>query len=345
MLVIDLAFHRCCTSSSSFLHLQGWHYFGCSEPLPSFKGNSIKTFGYGIRKVVFYIDGNATEIFINFPDFHIVNLMMGQLRGDVRGEVKVIDRANMLMANVTYGPNKITVNGKKNVKVNDAVVGEIEKFDSRDDMPYGDEVQKKKKPHNYKSTTSSSSSSNSATGAEPEKAQLSGIGSGLRSYFTKRTTTPPPSPKSTASSTGNSPDDKPKRKTGFGLGLRAAARGAASARTAPTTTVLSRFEGSWVSHLDVDNVRYWTMFPENPIMPDKLAFDTSAKPEMVASVTSDSLHPVKQMHVLPSDVRFRDDVNALKSGDMDASQHSKVELEELQRHDARQRMAGGGVDV
>jgi hypothetical protein len=79
-------------------------------------------------------------------------------------------------------------------------------------------------------------------------------------------------------------------------------------------TVLSRVEGSWLDELKFDDVFYWKNRQYQPFFPVQV--DEEA---------------------LPSDSRYRIDLIALRSGDLQAAQKSKTELENLQRKDRKLR--------
>uniref|UniRef100_K3WHK9 Oxysterol-binding protein n=1 Tax=Globisporangium ultimum (strain ATCC 200006 / CBS 805.95 / DAOM BR144) TaxID=431595 RepID=K3WHK9_GLOUD len=76
---------------------------------------------------------------------------------------------------------------------------------------------------------------------------------------------------------------------------------------------LSTVQGSWLSHLQFDNKVYWHVESE-PVFEHQ---------------------PVA--NPLPSDSRFREDVIALKNGDLALAQSEKLRLEELQRADKKLR--------
>jgi len=83
--------------------------------------------------------------------------------------------------------------------------------------------------------------------------------------------------------------------------------------------VLARVEGSWLSHLNIDGQRYWTLATERP----------------------DTWQPASA-GVLPSDARFRNDLVVLKDGDVKGSQQWKELLENVQRRDKKLREQATG---
>jgi hypothetical protein len=94
-------------------------------------------------------------------------------------------------------------------------------------------------------------------------------------------------------------------------------RGEITTGTGAKKVTLHTVEGSWIACLLFDNDRYWDM-------------QIKAQP------------PVPIEHPLPSDARYREDRNALASGDLQAAAEYKTLLEEKQRHAARLRKAGAG---
>jgi hypothetical protein len=89
-----------------------------------------------------------------------------------------------------------------------------------------------------------------------------------------------------------------------------------SASSASQKKVLSKVEGSWLSHIQFDGETYWELEKDLPETP----------------------HPVEDP--LPSDCRYRPDLRALLSGKPHEAQRLKVLLEEKQRKEARLRKEG-----
>jgi len=79
-------------------------------------------------------------------------------------------------------------------------------------------------------------------------------------------------------------------------------------------TVLCRVEGSWLDEIKFDDVCYWKNRQYQPFFPVQVEEDA-----------------------LPSDSRYRIDLVALRTGDLQAAQQSKVALENLQRDDRKLR--------
>lgn len=89
-----------------------------------------------------------------------------------------------------------------------------------------------------------------------------------------------------------------------------------STRTQTNKEMLSKVEGSWLSHLDFDGQRYWDLNEVSPC----------------------SIKPVDDP--LQSDCRYRADLQALLCGDEEEAQRRKIQLEEKQRREARLRAEG-----
>lgn len=83
-----------------------------------------------------------------------------------------------------------------------------------------------------------------------------------------------------------------------------------------TLEKLATCKGNWLSHLEWQGERYWSVGDHVP------------------------LQWIPDAHPLPSDSRYREDLSALKSGDVRNAQKHKEELENAQRADARLRKEG-----
>eukprot|EP00475_Leptophrys_vorax_P045828 TRINITY_DN9663_c0_g1_i3.p1 TRINITY_DN9663_c0_g1~~TRINITY_DN9663_c0_g1_i3.p1 ORF type:complete len:383 (+),score=93.85 TRINITY_DN9663_c0_g1_i3:60-1208(+) len=79
--------------------------------------------------------------------------------------------------------------------------------------------------------------------------------------------------------------------------------------------VVSKIEGSWLTHLDFDGERFVEF----------------------SSEVQGTVKPMPDEVTLPSDARFRADLLALAQGDYELAQHQKVVLEEIQRNDRKLR--------
>ena len=74
-----------------------------------------------------------------------------------------------------------------------------------------------------------------------------------------------------------------------------------------------QIDGSWLTHINIDGKKVFNYATEK------------------ASI------PIPIDNPLPSDCRYRRDLNFLKDKDLDNAQLSKVEMEEIQRRDAKLR--------
>ena len=240
-------------------------------------------------------------IILSFPVFYINNILVGGLRGDLRGEVHIIDKKNKLVGTYTYGPNKIS-KGTEKVKIMDAVVGTISQLEDEADFPVlkdGPLAARGKK----------------AGKAKSPDAPAKSLSSKFSSFFSSK-------------SKGS---------------RRGSARGSRSARSKGTQ--LSTISGSWVSHLDFDGVRYWTLSTDGSVTPKNTKISANTPITKMAYMSKDSIVPVDEEEVLPSDCRYRLDLYCMQQGDNEQAQKWKHDMEVLQREDAKLRVGGGGVDV
>lgn len=83
-------------------------------------------------------------------------------------------------------------------------------------------------------------------------------------------------------------------------------------------TVVAAGSGNWLGYLDWEGVRYWTMAGDN------------------AATWRPASDP------LPSDVRFREDLQELHGGNVVRAQEAKEWMENVQRRDKKLRMEAGG---
>jgi len=124
------------------------------------------------------------------------------------------------------------------------------------------------------------------------------------------------------------------------------ASGGASALSVPGVAV-ARIEGSWLSHLNIDHRRYWTLMdPASPYAPLGVAAEKAAAAAAAAAARNGGPPPPAPRFVprwrsvdrpLPSDCRLREDLDLLAAGDEAESQRWKEVLERRQRHDKKLR--------
>ena len=92
---------------------------------------------------------------------------------------------------------------------------------------------------------------------------------------------------------GSPEDGKPK-----------SSRRSARAKSARAKGVqLSQISGSWVSHLDFDGVRYWTLLPENTIDVKDVKIKSDTSISKLSIMSRDTVVPIKEEDVLSSDCR------------------------------------------
>ena len=82
--------------------------------------------------------------------------------------------------------------------------------------------------------------------------------------------------------------------------------------------VVATGSGNWLAYLDWEGVRYWTMAEDN----------------------AETWRPASDP--LPSDVRFREDLQELQGGNVVRAQEAKEWMENVQRRDKKLRMEAGG---
>jgi hypothetical protein len=82
--------------------------------------------------------------------------------------------------------------------------------------------------------------------------------------------------------------------------------------------VVSEGSGSWLEYLEFDGKIYWTVNDErsSTVLPNDQSLPEELKEFM-----------------LPSDSRFRPDIQHMLSGNMDEAEKEKLKLEEVQRND------------
>ena len=184
-------------------------------------------------------------------------------------------------------------------------------------MPTFDDMMARKKKPTHKMKTDA---------AEEGAAKAPTLGGRFNSFFgVKKKATP---------TTPRTPGRRTRRNTPAG-GAR---------RTKSVSTCVSKYCGSWVSHLDFDGVRYWTLYNDSELKPGSVALTATSPPELVSRIVADEVRPLPEADVLPTDCRYRNDIRALAQ-DADLAQQWKHAIETRQRGDAKSRVAGGGVDV
>jgi hypothetical protein len=122
--------------------------------------------------------------------------------------------------------------------------------------------------------------------------------------------------------------------------------------------LLSVGTGCWLSHLDFDGQRYWTLSEDPPEQWLPLSQQQQQQQGLGHASRGDCLqqHPQglghqqqqesgpQQQCVLPSDSQQRQDLVALRAGDVWGAQQLKEHMEQQQRHDAKARPAFPHLD-
>jgi hypothetical protein len=101
--------------------------------------------------------------------------------------------------------------------------------------------------------------------------------------------------------------------------------------------LLSVGTGCWLSHMDFDGQRHWTLSedpPEQWLPLSQQQQQQGSSPE----------HLQQQQYVLPSDSQHRQDLVALRAGDVRQAQQLKEHMEQQQRRDAKARPAFALLD-
>ncbi|KAG1666917.1 hypothetical protein FOA52_005977 [Chlamydomonas sp. UWO 241] len=317
-----------------------YRFVGLSQPSVTImlKAYGFKTQAKGYRYVEF---ADGSRITIDYPAYVMKGVVYStRPRAEVEGTAVFVDAKHCLKAFVRFGSHKAS--GDKGLKRSDAIVGEIydicgysepvhtsavsvprtiqegdEEFESASetewDMRDGASPDEKEheppvpleKPSLGRHSEQAHEGSSSAHGRSRRH-------SGAHSGAPSGASTPPLVPPAAA-------DDERPSKNGGVFSKMSGILGLSSGTSAPLAqeqsgTVLATLEGSWLSHLDFDGKRYWSLTEETP----------------------DEWCPVASP--LASDCRFRKDLATLSSGhDIKDVQVAKEELEHLQRSDAKLR--------
>eukprot|EP00887_Chlorella_sp_A99_P006233 scaffold3.g6233.t1 len=260
---------------------------GLSEPTVSYKtsgGLSIKTVALGFRSLSF---PDGTVIDITYPSYYIRGLLLNSGPwAEISGKATFLDRRHGLSATITFGP----------------VDGTSSSLLRRPDAFSGTVVWEHHMPRSASSPVAldgeqgraASFGSSSSAASIARRSASGGLASLVRSSLSLR-----PSKSKGAPAPGD---------------------GAEAAEPAECVHVAS-CSGNWLSHLDWDGERSWTL----------------------AEDAYEEWQPVDDP--LPSDSRYREDLSALAAGDVQQAQRAKDALEQRQRADAKLRKearAGGG---
>lgn len=260
-----------------------WEFDGSSEPLVSYKGNSLKTKAKGYR-ILRFRDGSRIEIL--YPSYYLRGVLYSsEPRGEILGTCTFVDRRNQLACVVHFGPVKGSVDPL--LRRSDALVGYIVKDTSLVDRP----LRRRGNSISREEATVSENASRKIGGVLPSPSMHERASQGS------------PVPSQAETHDGDEEDER------NGQGRSACAAGSrppgnrkcvcppphssdpnappsslasAASPSPPSGTVLGRVTGSWLSHVDWDGKRYWTLETDRP----------------------DRWMPMEAEEALPSDVRW-----------------------------------------
>lgn len=336
----------------SAFHIEGpgssYRFVGLSEPTVSLLllQGGFKTVAKGTRYVEL---PDGTHIDIVYPAYcmkGIANSTLGSFgiakgrpRAIVEGTAVFTDAGNCLRGVVRFGANKSAIGVNKHIlKRLDAVHGEV--YDLRDIKEamgkLGGQMQSSPKASDAAAADEEYESASETDWDQREDPPMddppSHTGSGEANSRTgsgqnvvtsaqhQHAEQPPASAGPVSELTLQPEPEKLSRSSGsvfgkfFGSNSSQSTLGSKPEDQELPGRVVSRLQGSWLSHLDFDGVRFWALQQEQP------------------DVWSSVPNPLK------SDSRFREDLAMLAQGaDTKAAQDAKERLEKLQRNDKKLR--------
>jgi hypothetical protein len=263
----------------------------------------------GYRYVEF---ADGSRITIDYPSYVFKGVVYStRPRAEVEGTAVFVDAKNCLKAFVRFGSHKAS-GGKGLMKRSDAIVGEV--YDIRgcseprptSATPLPRTIKEGDDEFESASETEWDMRDGASLDEKDEKEPVS-LDKLILEGESGRSQVPI-----------TADEDRPSKNSGV-FSKMSGMLGLSSGTSAPVAqeqsgTVVSTLEGSWLSHLDFDEKRYWSLTEETP----------------------DEWCPVASP--LTSDCRFRKDLAALSEGrDIKEVQVAKEELEHLQRSDAKLR--------
>lgn len=271
-----------------------WCFHGVSQPQVSYKANAIKTSAKGHRQIIFH-DGSS--IYITYPHYNIKGLLYSDSpRAEISGIAEFLDKKNGLMAILHFGQDQRSKPGSL-LNRNDTVTGTLYAI-NRDE--------------NFDVDASVAYDLNASTQAANNGSSWKSHRFSSRLFKTSRKKI----------SIDPSVDEGPVKTTSESASGTSAERGkdgevtttrSSMAASASGKKMIGVLRGNWLSHVDWDGVRFWTLVDDQP-----LEWKDDERP-------------------LPSDSRFREDLQALALGDLGAAQLAKETLENRQRADAKLR--------
>lgn len=319
-------------------HIDGpggcYRLVGLSEPIvtPHVSSYGFKTVAKGYRYVQFR-DGSTIEL--HYPHYYIKGVVQSSRpRAEVAGEACLKDVTNNLEARITFGAMK----GSKQsyLQRSDAIYGAIystgppSPVDTAQPEPYL--VRSRTMPLENNGDCIDSSDTEEFYDADEgevsnkEETDLLDSSPSAGSLEAALRHDPGPGIPDGNSDTSKSEDSSvhsrrneasPGSVSILGMGLvhsfSVPNTSSPCQLEAPRGVAIAKIQGSWLSHLDFDEERYWTL-----------------KEEVV-----DCWTPIADP--LPSDCRYREDLVWLSRGDLDRAQEWKCTLEHLQRADKKLR--------
>ena len=270
-----------------------WNFHGLSQPCVSYKSNAIKTSAKGHRRIGFH-DGSCIEV--TYPHYNIKGLLYSDSpRAEITGIAEFMDKENGLLAILHFGGSQYTTSNEL-LRRTDAVFGSLYSISHPDNKTYDSKL-------------SSGLNSNLEYSIEANPTNMVGRFRMSRKNdnsapdFSKR------APSSESLSTVTVHTGKSYDAVGE-IQMMATDAG---------KTLVSTLRGNWLSYVDWDDQRFWTLAEDEPLE------------------WHDDVRP------LPSDSRYREDLQALVAGDIEAAQTAKSMLEDQQRADAKARKAGSSA--
>ncbi|GAX74184.1 hypothetical protein CEUSTIGMA_g1633.t1 [Chlamydomonas eustigma] len=304
-----------------------YRFVGLSQPNVTLllKQYGFKTVAKGFRYVEFH---DGTRIDITYPAYCMKGVVYAKRpRAEVDGIAVFMDVKNGLRAELRFGAVK---GGSGVLRRSDAVTGEIR--ETAPDIPLSPKqlvhanssaIESNRHPSSLslKSKSDDDGTFESASETDWEergqdseaafdaKAFLAGVEAEVERACPN--SPPDPKPSSTGVATekeGGSLFSRMGGMLGISNSQHASGRGEECCGQ-----ILSRIEGSWLSNLDFDGRRLWSLRTETP----------------------DKWMPAE--NPLPSDCRYRKDLVVLETGDVIESQKWKERLEQMQRNDKKLR--------
>ncbi|KAL4458310.1 hypothetical protein ABPG75_013175 [Micractinium tetrahymenae] len=269
-------------------------FTGLSQPSVSYGTNAVKTTAKGYR-VLDFADGGRIEM--HFPTYYLRGLLYTSApRGELTGTAEFTDAQNGLSVEVRFGRLE-----EARRSVGGGGAGRDGTVLARSDA-FSGTLFRSLSPATV--APAAAAAAGSPPAGELDRADsCSSAGSGWQM---------PASAMAERSKRSSSSWSTLKSLGSLSLGLRSKSSPAVAEAEAPRVAI-ERCTGNWLSHLDWEQQRYWTLLEER----------------------HEEWQPEEQP--LPSDCRYRQDLALLAAGDVKAAQAAKEALEQRQRQDAKLR--------